>query len=81
MFRPYLLSLHVPCDNVDAHSPVWEVTVQLLCPKQGTASQQTSLQKTPTKYTMERNCLLLLVAICLARLLLDLKGKNKTLSN
>lgn len=54
MFSSYLLSLHVPCDYVDAHSPVWEVAVQLLGPEQGTASQQTALQKTPRKYTMER---------------------------
>lgn len=50
----YLLSLHVPRGDIDAHSPVGEVTVQLLSPEQGAASQHAPLQKAPEKYTLER---------------------------
>lgn len=46
-FQVYLLSLHVPRGDVDAHFPVREVAVQLLGPQQGTTSQQTALEETP----------------------------------
>lgn len=54
MISSYLLSLHVPSGYIDAHSPVGEVAVQLLCPEQGTASQHAALQKAPGKCTLER---------------------------
>lgn len=49
----YLLSLHVPSSDVDTHSPVGKVAVQLLGSEQGTTPQHAALQKAPGKYTLE----------------------------
>lgn len=72
----YLLSLHVPRGYEDAHSPVREVAVQLLSPKQGTASQHAALQKAPRKYTGKSA--VLLQPTCLAECS-QRRGKSQTL--